>query len=288
MVYVLILGRADIYFIDVEYAPDKREWLRSLLRLKCVKYTFDILDQLKFITLFDVPICNYGKWIDLKVTDWLLNSDASEPSLNQLTRRHEQSLQLSKASDSFSQLCQHSLAIFKLLNSIYLPRLNLENLMSVLDDHEMPFNASLSIVEIHGIRLDTDKFISVWDSFTEELARLEKRAYALAKRRFDISCSKTIKDILLNKLRIQPPPSITLNSRIKELLIALSADHELPKIISEHRRISQVVSSHLIPIMNTIEDTDQGSRVFYKSSIYTVCHDPVFSDFTDFEGNWSR
>lgn len=259
-------------FLDVENATERSRWLKSLLRLPCIKYTFDILEQLKFVSFFDVPIFKYGKWVDLKVAEWLLNSDAAEPSLKQLIRRHEHALSISRATDACALLCQWSFAIRKMLDTIYLPRLRMDNLSSVLEDLEMPFNASLSIIEIYGIQFNTDTFISVWDSFTDELNRLEKSAFAIAKRKFDISCSKTIKDVLLNKLRIRPPPnsSITLKSRIKDLLLSLSAVHELPKIIIEHRRISQIVSSHLIPLMNSIEETDQGSRIFYKSSIYTA------------------
>lgn len=116
----------------------------------------------------------------------------------------------------------------------------------VYRDIELPLIDVLFQMEQHGVCIDQDKLLHQSEQIAQELDILEKEAYILAGKPFNLNSPKQLQEILFDELKLpiveKTPKGVP--STGESALQALSDDYELPKIILKHRTLSKLKSTY--------------------------------------------
>ncbi|MGL4473577.1 MAG: DNA polymerase I, partial [Shewanella sp.] len=134
------------------------------------------------------------------------------------------------------------------------PRLAKEtSLDKVLLDLEMPLVPVLSAMERRGVLIDSLLLAQQSEELTRKIDKLEQDAHELAGEVFNLSSTKQLQTIFFEKLGypvIKKTPK-GAPSTAEEVLVELSLDYPLPKILLEHRSLSKLKSTYTdkLPMM---------------------------------------
>ncbi len=133
------------------------------------------------------------------------------------------------------------------LHETLFPRLKKEVAQTELFDRiEMPLVPVLSKIERTGVRVDARMLAAQSKELAERTQELEAKAHAEAGGVFNIASPKQIQEILFNRLGL-PVISKTPKgqpSTAESVLAELAEQHELPKLILEHRGLSKLRSTY--------------------------------------------
>ncbi len=120
-------------------------------------------------------------------------------------------------------------------------------LRALYQDIEMPLVPILSRMERTGVRVDVAELKAQSGDLAQRISALEEQAYTSAGRRFNLGSPKQIGAILFDELGL-PVVSRTPKgapSTSEEVLERLAAeDHDLPRLILEHRGLSKLRSTY--------------------------------------------
>ena len=129
--------------------------------------------------------------------------------------------------------------VLRLHQTLY-PRLKqFEKQHELLENIEMPLLPVLSRIERTGVRVDSDMLALQSSELSERIDTLEQQAFDQAGADFNIASPKQIQEILFEKLQL-PVISKTPKgqpSTSESVLQELAEQHELPKLILEHRYV---------------------------------------------------
>lgn len=126
------------------------------------------------------------------------------------------------------------------------PRLEGQGLRPLLDDVELPLSRVLSKMEREGVRVDAAYLSKLSEEYGARCAALEQRAYELAGGEFKINSPRALEAILFDRLGLRViKRTKTARSTDHEVLEELAAEHELPKVIVEHRMLTKLKSTYL-------------------------------------------
>ncbi|QDF65617.1 DNA polymerase I [Shewanella sp. SNU WT4] len=134
------------------------------------------------------------------------------------------------------------------------PRLAKEtSLDRVLLDLEMPLVPVLSAMERRGVLIDSLLLAQQSEELTRKIDKLEQDAHELAGEVFNLSSTKQLQTIFFEKLGypvIKKTPK-GAPSTAEEVLVELSLDYPLPKILLKHRSLSKLKSTYTdkLPMM---------------------------------------
>jgi len=111
---------------------------------------------------------------------------------------------------------------------------------------ELPLINVLVRTEINGVKIDADKLIKQSTEIAVRLVVIEKEAYTLAGKSFNMGAPKQIQEILYKK------PGITVlrktpkgqPSTAENVLQELAEQHELPKLILEYRGLAKLKNTY--------------------------------------------
>lgn len=135
------------------------------------------------------------------------------------------------------------------------PRIQKESgLKSVLQEIEMPLIPVLCHVELNGVLIDPIKLERHGYELQERLIELEKEAYQLAGREFNINSPKQLQEILFTHLKlpvIQKTPTGQA-STADPVLQELAVEFAMPKLIIEYRSLSKLMSTYTSRLIEQI------------------------------------
>lgn len=136
--------------------------------------------------------------------------------------------------------------VTRLLYKALWPRLEEASLVDLHDTMEMPLSRVLAIMEMNGIRIDTDTLQKLSTDFQAELDQIEKRAFEAAGKEFNLNSPVQLRQILFEELEL-PVKKRTKSgpSTDQSVLEALKGKHPLPGIILEHRTIAKLKSTYI-------------------------------------------
>ncbi|MEO5343427.1 MAG: DNA polymerase I [Gammaproteobacteria bacterium SHHR-1] len=134
------------------------------------------------------------------------------------------------------------------LHQMLWPRLQAEpGLQRLYQDLEIPLAAVLSRIERSGVRIDAAMLRQQSGELAGQLAELERQAYQVAGRPFNLGSPKQIGEIFFDQLGLpvkaktpKGAPS-TAESVLEELA---DEGHELPRLILRHRALSKLKSTY--------------------------------------------
>jgi DNA polymerase-1 len=121
-----------------------------------------------------------------------------------------------------------------------------EGLKNLYEEIEMPLLPVLSRMEHNGVMVDAAMLGRQSKDLAKEMETIEASAYRVAGGAFNISSPKQIQEILYERLRL-PVLAKTPGgqpSTAESVLEELSAEHELPRLILEHRGLSKLKSTY--------------------------------------------
>ena len=113
-------------------------------------------------------------------------------------------------------------------------------------DIEMPLLHVLLSMESAGIKIDAPVLNELSLEYDKILFALEKEIKTKAGREFNINSPKQLQEILFNELKIKPLRKLKTGfSTDSDVLEALSVEHEIPRLILQHRKYSKLKSTYI-------------------------------------------
>lgn len=133
------------------------------------------------------------------------------------------------------------------LHRALLPQLEKQDkLQKLYNEVEIPLLLTLARTETNGVKVDADMLHQQSAEIADRLAEIERKAHMAAGEEFNIASPKQIQEILFEK---QGLPVISKTpkgqpSTAESVLQELALDHELPKLIVEHRGLAKLKSTY--------------------------------------------
>ena len=127
------------------------------------------------------------------------------------------------------------------------PRLEAhEPLVKLCDEVEVPLVPVLSRVERNGVRVDVGRLKAQSAELAERMREIEASAHARAGGPFNLGSAKQIQAILYDTLGLPVLAKTPKGqpSTAESVLQELAHEHELPKLILEHRAMSKLKSTY--------------------------------------------
>ena len=119
-------------------------------------------------------------------------------------------------------------------------------LAQVLDTLELPLVPVLSRIERNGVALDAERLHTHSQQLEQRIHALEKQAFELAGREFNLGSPKQLGEILFEEQKIpvlkKTPKGAP--STAEAVLEELALDYPLPKVIMEHRGLAKLKSTY--------------------------------------------
>ncbi|MCG8557221.1 MAG: DNA polymerase I, partial [Proteobacteria bacterium] len=126
--------------------------------------------------------------------------------------------------------------------------------LRLLRDLELPLANVLAEMEGTGVRVDRRRLARLATQAALRLKELEARCHELASREFNVASPRQLESILFDELKL---PVIkrtkTARSTDHDVLEELSAVHELPAAVLEHRSIAKLKSTYLDALPREID-----------------------------------
>ncbi|MDO6461615.1 DNA polymerase I [Granulosicoccaceae sp. 1_MG-2023] len=142
---------------------------------------------------------------------------------------------------------------------------------AIYRDIEIPLVPVLSKIESTGVLIDPDMLFAQSSEITAKLAELEQAAFADAGEEFNLNSPKQIQEIFFGKkgfpvVRKTPKGQ---PSTAEDVLEELAVEHELPRLILQHRGLAKLKSTY----------TDKLPGMICKASgrVHTSYHQAVAS-----------
>ncbi len=127
------------------------------------------------------------------------------------------------------------------------------SLQSLYDDIELPLLPVLTRMEQKGALVSAHKLGQQSQEIGKRLEELEKQAFELAGEEFNLGSPKQLQTIFFEKLELPVIKKTPKGqpSTAEEVLVELSHDYELPKVILEHRGLAKLKSTYTdkLPLM---------------------------------------
>jgi DNA polymerase I len=127
------------------------------------------------------------------------------------------------------------------------PRLaGVPKLLAVYDDLERPLVPVLTQMETHGVLIDSGLLEQQTIELSRRMATVQAEAFELAGGPFNLSSPKQLQEILFGKLGLEPVRKTPKGqpSTAEDVLEVLAQQHELPKLIVDHRGLAKLVSTY--------------------------------------------
>lgn len=128
-----------------------------------------------------------------------------------------------------------------------------ESLLSLYQEVELPLVQVLTYMEKEGAYVNATKLHNQSEEIKNRLDELEKLAFDLAGEEFNLNSPKQLQTIFFEKLEL---PIIKKTpkgqpSTAEEVLVELSHNYELPKVILEHRGLAKLKNTYTdkLPLM---------------------------------------
>ena len=133
------------------------------------------------------------------------------------------------------------------LHNVLMPNVTRQpKLHRIFTELEMPLVGVLSRIESNGVLIDDAMLLQQSQQLAMSMQDAEKRAYELAEGEFNLASPKQIQEVLYDKMNLpvlkKTPKGAP--STAEEVLQELAEEHELPRLILEHRSLGKLKSTY--------------------------------------------
>ena len=232
--------------IDVEKAEKLFEELEFRKMSSRLKKVLGEEEQSSLLDMVEEEKINEEELRRAKIAFWLLNSDTTNPTLE----------------DIFSFTHQKT---FKEATPILLEELKKRNLTKAYYDIELPLIPIIKEAEEKGIIVDAPYFKKLSQKYHKELEILEKEIWKLSGEEFNINSPKQLGEILFDKMNLSTKglkkTAGGARSTRESELVKLRGEHKIIDTILSYRELQKLLSTYIdnIPHM-----ADTSGRVHSK------------------------
>jgi DNA polymerase-1 len=156
------------------------------------------------------------------------------------------------------------------LKELFEPRLKEDGLADVFNNIEMPLGEVLANMELNGIKVDA-KFLNRLSAEAEiDIKDLESNIYKLTETEFNINSPKQMKEVLFDKMKLQPIANKKNKSGLSTAageLEKMLDQHPVIKIIMEYRELSKLQSTYLLALPEMINKKTGRIHTSYNQTI---------------------
>lgn len=226
-----------------------------------------------------------GAIYDTMLESYILDSASNAHDLDSLTLKYlgKRILSLAElAGKGSKQLALHELDKQKVaayvsaraesilgLQEKLIPKINAESgLKAVFENIEIPLLSVLAEIERNGVLIDPDILIKHGQAMQKRLDELEKEAFQLAGKTFNLNSPKQLQDILFQVLKLpvlQKTPTGQA-STADHVLQELALEFALPKLIIEYRSLSKLISTYTSRLVEQVDPSTGRIHTFYNQS----------------------
>ncbi|MBI5530789.1 MAG: DNA polymerase I [Candidatus Doudnabacteria bacterium] len=156
------------------------------------------------------------------------------------------------------------------LKELFEPKVKAEGLLKIFDDIEMPLAEVLGGMEKNGIKLDV-KFLNRLSGEVEiDLKQAESDIYKLCGQEFNINSPKQLKEILFDKLKLEPienrKTKTGLSTAAGELEKMMGQHPVIPKIM-QYRELAKLQSTYLLALPELVNKKTGRLHTNYNQTI---------------------
>jgi len=156
------------------------------------------------------------------------------------------------------------------LHQVLWPRLAAEpGLRSVYEDIEIPLLPVLMRMERNGVCIDVALLHRISHELATRMRVLERQAHEIAGQSFNLASPKQLQEILFARLGL-PVVSKTPTgqpSTNEEVLEQLAEQHELPRVILEHRMLAKLKSTYADKLPKAIDPRTGRVHTMYQQAV---------------------
>jgi DNA polymerase I len=133
------------------------------------------------------------------------------------------------------------------LEQRFRPQLEVQQMLPLYNEVEIPLIGVLADVEWAGIEIDRTWFASLKERFARERQRVEREIYDVAGGEFNINSNSQLREVLFDRLGLPSTKRTTTGpstdaSVLQELA---EAGHRLPVLLMEYRELSKLESTYI-------------------------------------------
>jgi DNA polymerase-1 len=180
------------------------------------------------------------KFQEASIALWLINSDISNPSLEDIL--------------FFGHTDSFEIAYEKIFSALggSAPGGKTPNLLQVYEEIEKPIIPIVEEMENHGILIDKKYFAKLSDEYHKELDILTKKIYKMAGTEFNINSPKQLGEVLFDKLGMKSPGKNKIKKNASggfstkvSVLEELEEENEIIKEILAYRELQKLLSTYI-------------------------------------------
>ncbi|WP_187262201.1 DNA polymerase I [Pontibacter beigongshangensis] len=158
------------------------------------------------------------------------------------------------------------------LKNYFEPLLQEQGLMKLLLEVETPLVQVLADMEHAGISIDANALADISIQLEQEIAQLEQRIFEIAGEKFNIGSPKQLGDILFDKLQLHGKSKIKKTktgqyATGEEILSKLSGEHEIVKLILDHRELSKLKSTYVDALPQLVCSLDNRVHTSFNQAV---------------------
>jgi DNA polymerase-1 len=275
-------------YIDAPVQLD-REWVLEQLKPLLEDETVNKVGQnLKYDAhvLKNHGITLRGIFHDTMLESYVLNSTVTKHNMDDLAKKylgHEcvhfediagkgakqltfNQIDVEKAAEYAAEDADITLRLHEALNE----RLSKsESLLTLYNEIELPLVQVLTNMEMLGASVNANKLHDQSIEITQRLEQLEQQAHDLAGEVFNLASPKQLQTIFFEKLGL---PIIKKTpkgqpSTAEEVLVELSLNYELPKVILEHRGLAKLKNTYTDKLPLMIQPSTDRVHTSYQQAV---------------------
>ncbi|OZT75040.1 DNA polymerase I [Vreelandella boliviensis] len=275
-------------YLDAPQQLDRKAVLAALKPLLEDPTKTKIGQNLKYdiSVLANYAISVAGPFADTMLASYVLNSTATRHDMDSLALKYlgEKTISFEEIAGkgakqlTFNQIALEQAAPYACedvditlrLQQTLRPQVENEGrLAEVLDNIELPLIKVLSRIERNGVAVDADLLHKQSQQLEKRIGELEREAFELAGREFNLGSPKQLGQILFEEQKIpvlkKTPKGAP--STAEGVLEELALDYPLPKVIMQHRGLAKLKSTY----------TDKLPRLLNKATgrVHTSYHQAV-------------
>lgn len=159
------------------------------------------------------------------------------------------------------------------LHEVFWPKISQDQkLTNVFKNIEMPLVPVLARMEHIGICIDADLLNKQSLNLEKRIDTLEKEAFNLAGKEFNLGSPKQLQEILFSKLQLPILEKTPTGqpSTAESVLQELALNYELPKLILEHRTLSKLKSTYTDSLPKQINSKTGRIHTSYNQAVTTT------------------
>jgi len=156
------------------------------------------------------------------------------------------------------------------LHQALAPKLEAEaSLKRVFEEIELPLLSVLAKVERNGVSIDSDMLFMQSQELAAKMDEIERTAYEVADGEFNLASPKQIQEILFERMQIPVLRKTPKGqpSTAEDVLQELAVEHELPRLILQHRSMGKLKSTYTDKLPTMIDFNTQRVHTSYHQAV---------------------